>query len=84
MKPDDRLTVEIFLLSYGFSSAYQLSSVLVNVSKHLQFQLGMACRGVQFKLSWLQRVVSLAAHYLHTGGYDFNYQDSEKAMEVCM
>ena len=83
MRPDDRLTVEILLSSHGFSSAYQLSSALVNVSKHLQYQLGMACRGVQFKLPWLQRVVSLAAHFLQTGS-DFNYHDSEKTREVCV
>ena len=81
MKPDVRLTVEILLSSHGFLSAYQLSRALVNVSEHLQWQLGMCCRGVQFKLPWLKRVVYLAAHLLHTSR---DYQQSEETTEVCV
>ena len=78
MTPDERLVVEVLLLSHGFSSAYHLSRLLVGVSEQLQTQLSV---GHSFGLQWLQKVINLAAKLLHSNSGDFDYK-SEAAHEV--
>ena len=78
VKPDERLTVEVLLLSHGFSSAYNLSKLLVGVSERFRTQLSV---GLDFGLPWLQNIITLAAKLLHSNICDFDYK-SEAAHEV--
>ena len=77
--PDERLVVEILLSSHGFSEALHLSTALVTLAHHLCSQLSAG--GMLFGLPWLQRVVSQAAHLLHTSS---DYYQSEMTAEVCV
>lgn len=74
-EPDLRLTIEVLLFSHGFSSAYNLSKLLMDITFQLKTQMNSVIDG-QFSNQWLQKIVEVSAsiHY-NNSSFENNYAE---------